>query len=162
MAKTSPSMAKNQIKRSLNAVLDPLPKTPAIDQLWTFFGSSCAYCGAKLGRSERSGHLDHIVPFSAGGTNDIHNHVLSYARCNGDEKREEDWESFLARKVFPVELRQERSVRIKKWMSQAPEGHLTLSVQEQQAVESIVRRALQSFETAVEELRAIRRNRKKL
>lgn len=161
MAKSTPSMAKNLMKRSLNAVLDPLPKPTAIDQLWAFFDSSCAYCGAKLDRSERSGHLDHIVPFSAGGTNNIHNHVLSCARCNGDEKREEDWESFLARKVFSVEMRQERSVRVKDWMSQAPEGHLKLSLQEQQAVDSIIQQALQSFQTAVEELRAIRQNRKR-
>lgn len=161
MAKNSPSIAKNQMKRSLNAVLDPAPKETATNQLWAFFNSSCAYCGAELARAERLGHLDHIVPHSAGGTNDIHNHVLSCARCNGDEKREEDWESFLARKVPSVDVRQERSARIKDWMNQAPAGRLALNSQERQAVDAIVTRALQSFDTAVEELRAIRQNRGK-
>lgn len=154
-------MAKNQMKRSLNAVLDPLPKNKDVLKLWSFFNSACAYCGVKLVRAERVGHLDHIVPHSAGGTNDIHNHVLACARCNGDEKREEDWESFLARKAPSVDVRQERSARIKDWMHQAPAGRLALSPLERGAVDAIVMRALQSFDVAVEELRAIRQNRER-
>lgn len=160
MAKNTPSMAKNQMRRSLNAILDPHPSATDVLQLWAFFDSACAYCGAKLVRSDRSGHLDHILPHSAGGTNDIHNHVLACARCNGDEKREEDWRSFLERKVELAEIREERSTRIRNWMQLAPANRLTLSSQERQAVDSIVTRALQSFDTAVDELRAMRRSRK--
>ena len=149
-------MAKNLMKRSLNAVIDPTPKKVDIDRLWLFFDSSCAYCKVKLIRSERLGHLDHIVPHSAGGTNDIHNHVLSCSRCNGDEKREEHWESFLARKAPSAKIYAERANWIREWMSQAPEGQLTLSLQERQSVDAVIGRALQNFDAAVVELRAIR------
>lgn len=158
MAKSTPSIAKNQMKRCLNAILDPLPNKSAIHQLWAFFDSSCAYCGVKLARPERLGHLDHLIPQAAGGTNDIHNYVLTCARCNGDEKREENWQTFLLRKVSLASERQERTARIEAWMQQIPTSRVSLNVQEQNAANAVITQALQDFDKAVEELRAIQRN----
>lgn len=149
-------MAKNQMKRSLRAILDPAPSQTDIARLWSFFDSSCAYCAQTLAREERLGHLDHILPHASGGTNDIHNHVLACGRCNGDEKREEDWRSFLAHKVSDENLRQERCSRIESWMQQAPPDRTVISPQTLQAADAIAARALQEFDAAVKEVRALR------
>jgi len=99
MAKNTPSMAKNMIKRSLLAVIDPHPSKAEVELLWKYFQSSCAYCGVEIPRESRTGHMDHVVSSALGGSNSIYNHVLSCSRCNGDEKKEESWQSFLTRKA---------------------------------------------------------------
>lgn len=42
-------------------------------------GSMCAYCACDLGSEF---HIDHIVPVSFGGTNNVSNLCISCARCN--------------------------------------------------------------------------------
>lgn len=43
-------------------------------------GYTCQYCGAKAPNVEL--HVDHIVPVSKGGTNDLSNLVTACAECN--------------------------------------------------------------------------------
>jgi len=94
----SPSQARNAIKRCLKSVIDPKPDKAGIDQLWEHFDARCAYCGQDLDRASREGHVDHLIAETDGGCNRLGNRVLSCGTCNGDEKRELDWEEFLAAK----------------------------------------------------------------
>src|SRR6266540_1965888 len=98
MPRVTPSMAKNTIKRSLRSVVDRELSTAEKTAIWTHFCSQCAYCGKELTRDSREGHIDHLIPTTSGGTNHISNRALSCPPCNGDEKREEDWGTFLNRK----------------------------------------------------------------
>lgn len=154
MAKNTPSIAKNQMRRCLRAIVDPHPTDAEVSSLWGYFESACAYCGRQLERKGREGHVDHLVAHSAGGTNSIYNHVLSCNRCNGDEKREEDWESFLARKALvPLEFERRRG-RVCEWLAIAEHTRSVPEASEQ--VESIISRAIESFDCAVEQLRSLR------
>ncbi len=154
MAKDTPSMAKNKIRRSLAAILDPHPSAKEVERLWAYFGSSCAYCGLELLRESRIGHLDHVSASAFGGSNSIHNHVLSCARCNGDEKREMCWEEFLKVKCPETSAAQERHARISNWLAVAP-------VKSQRAVaqefENIVAAAIANYEGSVAQVRELRK-----
>jgi len=59
-------------------------------------GNSCAYCGTE----NKSLEIDHIIPKSKGGVNDINNLVLSCRDCNSkkDDK--------LPHEIEDIELRQ--------------------------------------------------------
>mgnify|MGYP001615645828 CR=1 FL=1 len=109
--------AKNIIRRALRAVVDPDPTPSEVAELWDFFGSACAYCERPLKRGAREGHVDHLDPATAGGTNHISNRVLSCASCNGDEKRESPWLDFLRIKVKDRTLFDSRCQRIEAWVS---------------------------------------------
>ena len=148
-------MAKNIIKRSLLAVIDPYPSKAEIDLLWKYFQSSCAYCGVEIPRESRTGHMDHVVSSALGGSNSIYNHVLSCSRCNGDEKREESWQSFLTRKATSQSLLTERHNRISQWLAQLPAP--TPEMQKiQSQVDDVINHALNNYDAAVKELRALR------
>lgn len=60
MASTSVSVAKNGMARAVDSILDPWPSRK--DPIWGFFASSCAYCGLKLVKAARLGHIDHATP----------------------------------------------------------------------------------------------------
>ncbi|WPN45070.1 HNH endonuclease [Pseudomonas sp. P8_241] len=154
MAKDTPSMAKNKMRRCLAAILDPHPSGVEVEELWNYFQSSCAYCGIPLTRASRTGHLDHIVSSALGGSNEIHNHLLSCNKCNGDEKREEDWQSFLAGKVADSDLASERRAHISVWIGRAGREPLDPSAKAQ--AEIIISQALESFDEAVKKIRALR------
>lgn len=156
MPKDTPSMAKNKIRRSLVAILDPHPSKSEVNELWAYFESRCAYCGTPIDRDSRGGHLDHLVPSAGGGSNNIHNHALSCARCNGDEKREESWLSFLGRKSENSGIFQVRKKRIEQWLSLMPITNKDREVLAEG--EDIVREAIESFELSVEKMRALRGN----
>ncbi|WP_313492895.1 HNH endonuclease [Psychrobacter faecalis] len=87
MAKVTPSMAKNQIKRSLLQVIDTHPNKSQKQQVWNYFDNKCAYCDIVIDPNSRKGHLDHLQAVKDGGTNEIYNFVLACNICNGDEKR---------------------------------------------------------------------------
>jgi hypothetical protein len=42
--------------------------------------------------SQRRGHVDHAT---IGGGNQLGNLILACSRCNGGEKRDQDWQAFL-------------------------------------------------------------------
>ena len=142
------------MRRCFKAILDPHPSETETSYLWDYFESTCAYCGTLLDRSARSGHFDHVVSSSAGGTNSIHNHVLSCARCNGDEKREREWREFLLSKVADADVAKQRLTRIDEWLSRSPTAEI--NEQRRMKAEAIVKRALSSFDEAVKQLRAMR------
>lgn len=156
MPKDTPAMAKNKMRRCFAAILDPHPSKSEVDSLWEYFEGTCAYCGVKIERASRTGHLDHVQAASDGGSNNIHNHVLSCARCNGDEKREETWAAFLAKKAKDAETISARKMKIETWLSKEQRGP-ALDAQQKAQVEKIVTTALESFDLAVEQLRKIRR-----
>jgi hypothetical protein len=116
MSRITPSMAKNTIKRSLRSIVDrELTESEKIE-IWQYFTNKCAYCGKVLARAGREGHIDHLVPTMSGGTNHISNRVLSCPQCNGDEKREEEWQSFLNRKISDPKIRAECIKKIQDWV----------------------------------------------
>lgn len=144
------------MRRSLGAIFDPPPSKTEVDRLWGYFESRCAYCDTMINRESRTGHLDHLEPSSEGGSNNIHNHVLSCARCNGDEKREKPWRLFLQEKSETSQAFQAKNEKIIQWLSQAPA--LGLSPEVRAESESIVKEAIENFERSVEKMRALRRN----
>lgn len=116
----TPSRAKNAIRRSLRDLADPPLSDSAKHQIWEYFGSECVYCGAALLRSERKGHIDHLVSCSVGGTNHASNRVLSCGACNGDEKRDAPWDSFLKRKAADPATFSARHAKMQAWVAQNP------------------------------------------
>jgi 5-methylcytosine-specific restriction endonuclease McrA len=95
----TPSYAKNIIRNTLREIVDPVPSEGEILDLWETFGSKCAYCNRPLEQGARQGHIDHLVSTIADGTNHISNRVLACSRCNGDEKRDQNWIEFLRLKA---------------------------------------------------------------
>lgn len=147
-------MAKNKIKRSLGAIIDPHPSDKEKTLLWKYFDNSCAYCGLVMERKSRVGHLDHVIPTSEGGNNSVYNHVLSCAVCNGDEKREMSWLKFLGKKVECSELFNSRKLHIETWLSK--NTMKPLSDNTQQEMENIINQALSQFDKSVESMRELR------
>jgi hypothetical protein len=106
--------AKNFVERTLRKAVDPDPSRAQIDEMKLHFKWSCAYCGRDLKTAERKSHVDHLD--AVGHRNHISNRVLSCDICNGDEKREQNWEQFLGMKCgSDADLRRERSQRIIDW-----------------------------------------------
>ena len=147
-------MAKNKIKRSLLAIVDPHPTPMQIDELWKFFNCSCAYCGIRIARDSRTGHVDHVTSSALGGSNCIHNHVLSCARCNGDEKREESWETFLAKKATTPDVLATRHAHISTWLARGDTQPSTTDMKAE--ANAIIKRALADFDSAVRQMRELR------
>lgn len=114
MPAPTPSYVKNIIQRSLREIVDPSPSSKEKQTIWDFFNSKCAYCGKKLRKERREGHIDHLVP---DGTNQLRNRVLSCADCNGDEKRDKPWKEFLAQKCSNKQIEAERKSKILQWQS---------------------------------------------
>lgn len=57
----------------------PAPGKAQLDLLYCQQNGSCAYCGEYLNGKY---HIDHKVPVSRGGTNDLENLQFTCARCN--------------------------------------------------------------------------------
>jgi hypothetical protein len=147
MAATSVSAAKNRMARAVESILDRWPVSK--DPIWDFFGSECAYCGAKLVKGERLGHIDHAT--SKAG-NHKGNLVLACSVCNGDEKLDMDWREFLEQKVSDPALRQERTERIERWHALHPKPELAASP-EVAAVDAELRAMIVGFGEKCAELR---------
>jgi hypothetical protein len=148
MAATSVSFAKNSMARAVESILDPWPAS--MHPIWDFFGSECAYCGVKLIRGERLGHIDHAT--SKAG-NHMGNLVLASSVCNGDEKLDTDWREFLEEKVSDHGLRQERIERIERWQTLHPKPKLAESP-EVAAADAELRAMIFAFGEKCAELRA--------
>jgi hypothetical protein len=148
MAATSISAAKNRMARAVESILDPWPESK--DPIWDFFRSECAYCGVKLVRGERLGHIDHAT--SKAG-NHMGNLVLACSVCNGDEKLDMDWREFLEQKVSDQALLQERIERIERWQALHPKPELVASP-EVAAADAELRAMIVAFGDKCAELRA--------
>ena len=97
---TTKSQATNAMKRAIQSAAYGTITPPQVARLWAHFDSKCAYCNVPLVRSERKGHLDHLVPGQGDGA---WNRILSCGICNGDEKRETEWTEFLRRCALPTQ-----------------------------------------------------------
>jgi hypothetical protein len=150
MSRVTPLMAKNTIKRSLRSIVDRELTESEKSEIWQYYSAKCAYCGKTLAKAGREGHIDHLVPTTSGGTNHISNRVLSCPQCNGDEKREEEWQSFLNRKISDRNIREERIQRIKDWVAKHSHGKKPID-------ENILQRHIddvfKAFDTAVVSLK---------
>jgi len=103
------------MKRAIEEIVDPGPTS--IDSLWEWFESRCAYCGVALVRGERDAHTDHA---ERDGGNQVGNLVLACGRCNGDEKRDTEWRTFLALKAPDQATFAVRERQILGWMVANP------------------------------------------
>ena len=111
----SHAQARNIMRRAIEEIVDPGPTS--IDPLWEWFESLCAYCGVALVRGDRDAHTDHA---ERGGGNHIGNLVLACGRCNGDEKRDTDWRTFLEPKAPDQATFALRERRILDWKAAHP------------------------------------------
>lgn len=57
-------------------------------KLWV--SNTCAICGGNLADVDKS--VDHIIPLSKGGTNDIGNMQMAHLRCNQKKRDLLDYE----------------------------------------------------------------------
>ena len=58
-----------------------------IDYIVSKYGGKCVYCGVSC---EKKFHIDHKVPLSLGGGNDIDNLALSCPKCNFKKRTKTD------------------------------------------------------------------------
>lgn len=155
MGKMTPSAAKNAIRRALVGVIDPHPSASQVHRLWAFFESRCAYCGRELVRGNRDAHVDHLVPTRTGGSNSLGNFVLSCGICNGDEKRDGHWESFLRKKAPDEVTFKARKERIAAWISSCSSNPACDS-SVLDTVNEGIDRAVASFDTALQNIRRLK------
>ncbi len=156
MAKDTVSIAKNKMYRSLVAIYDRHPTKAEKAELWKYFESRCAYCNTDIDPKSRMGHLDHLISSAKAGANNIHNIVLACAHCNGDEKREESWESFLKRKAVSPLTHEARRTKIENWSARSPVT--TLNSEFSAEAEAIIKEALENFDFSVKKMRALHLN----
>ena len=154
MARYSIPQAKNLVARCLRNIIDPVPTTNERNEVWDYFENKCAYCGKEMSPTSRVGHLDHVISASEGGSNHISNSVLSCPGCNGDDKRELDWDAFL--KEVAGEAYEDRRARIQAWLDHEPGAKRSLSNKELAVLERVTSEAKSAISKAAEELRSLR------
>jgi hypothetical protein len=88
-------------------------------------------------------------------SNALGNFVLSCGICNGDEKRDENWQSFLRRKALDDVTYDLRRKRIEVWIADCS-GGAVLDPSVLSAVEREVDRVIAAFDVALENVRALR------
>lgn len=149
----TPSQARNAIKRSLKALIDPKPNKAAKEKIWQFFDYQCAYCASKLSPKDRNAHIDHVIAEADGGSNQLCNLILTCAICNGDEKREMDWQTFLLQKCQGKSTEyHQRYNKIIQWFSEQP-GSVTITDEQQAQLDSAFDLINKQYSHAVEQLR---------
>ena len=149
----TPSQARNAIKKSLKALIDPKPSKAEKEKIWQYFENQCAYCGCELNPKERKAHLDHVVAEADGGSNGLCNLILTCAICNGDEKREMDWQTFLLEKCQGETADyQRRYKKITTWFAEQG-GSATISKELQAQLESAFNTVDALYSDVVEQLR---------
>ncbi len=155
MGKMTPAQAKNAIRRALFGVVDPSPSASQVHRIWSFFDSSCAYCGKALVRGNRDAHIDHLLSSGLGGSNALQNRVLSCGPCNGDEKRDEHWEDFLRKKTSDAAIFAQRKKRIDDWATSCGPSPVTNEALQQRVSAEIVL-VIQSFDSALSRIRQMK------
>lgn len=91
-----PPQARNSIRKAMIYVAGVRFPKGYYTECKKHFRNRCAYCGSKIGSNSRTGHFDHSFSLKE-ITNEFHL-IYSCNICNGDEKREKDWKSFLKEK----------------------------------------------------------------
>ena len=155
MTGPTPSQAKNMIRKSLLGIIDPEPSKEDITRLWEFFESRCAYCGTKINRKRRQGHIDHLVPQTVNGINHISNRVLSCGYCNGDEKRDTHWAEFIINKHSRnPSVAKQRIDKIKEWRNLHKEPKLDSELRNK--AEDIANQVCVRYNLALRDLKKLR------
>ena len=155
MTISTPSQARNMIRKSLLGIIDPDPSREDITQLWEFFESRCCYCGTKINRKGRQGHIDHLVPQSVNGINHISNRVLSCGSCNGDEKRDTHWVEFIINKYANnPSVAKQRVDKIKEWRKLHKEPKLDSELRNK--AEELANHVCLRYNSAVRDLKKLR------
>jgi hypothetical protein len=106
-------------------------------------------------RGNRDAHVDHLVSKGDGGSNALGNFVLACNVCNGDEKREEHWESFLRKKAPEEVSYRMRRERIEKWIASCPE----LPASDAAAMASVnqeINKVIAAFDEALRKIRELK------
>ncbi len=158
MSRIGPSQAKNSIRRALYGALDRRITELELNKLWHFFESRCAYCGKRLDRSKREGHVDHLLAVAHRGDNNISNCVLACAECNGDKKREMDWDDFL-REVNQGKEFAKRRDRIIAWRNLHKDSAAGNDEALNALVEAQVSKVIETFDYALEQIRGMKNGR---
>lgn len=147
--------AKNAMRR---AVADLLcrPLTPQQkNQIWEYFGSHCAYCDKFVDRTLRHGHMDHLHCSATDGVNYIRNRVLACKECNGNEKRDLDWQGFLELKSPNMRIFKKRRAKILNWQKQFPEFESIVLCPEAREAKLAIEAAVEQFEEAFKRFRSL-------
>ncbi len=148
MKKKTLSQATNTMRRALVDLVDPPPSEKLQRRLREHFADLCAYCG--LAAEPRSGHIDRARP---GGGNGLGNLLLACKECNGDLKREMNWEEFIAIKCgHDSTLLATRRTKILEWfgLNVATPKVLTPSIE---AAQREAAAAIEAYEVAYNRLR---------
>lgn len=156
---TSPSMAKNIVRRCLWNLVDPGPTKAFKEKIWEYFDSRCAYCGDKLERDNRRGHIDHLIPVSS----DVHQSrsifVLACEKCNGYKKRDRDWREFLTTCCGEDDIALDaRRTRIEKWVGECASTSKKLSPDVVDALYKAEEAIISALEGHVENIRSLTKN----
>lgn len=151
-------MAKNCIQRSLWNVIDPSPTKARKNEIWKNFGNKCAFCGISLNRIERKGHVDHLFALNSSLTICRSIFVLACAECNGNEKRDKDWQQFLTDKCESPEIHATRLKAIEDWFQKTRKGSHPYPVELIKAITIAERQIVELYESKCIELRKLRQS----
>jgi len=157
MPRITTSYAKNIIERAFAELVDRSPGNKEISRIWSYFDSSCAFCGRALRRGAREGRIDHLVAAAKGGWNSIGNRVLACGSCNDDEKLDQLWEDFLRVKVESDDVFEVRRKRITEWQEQNPISNEARHRELRDVAVSKAREVINVFNEKAEELRLLMR-----
>lgn len=157
MSKITPSKAKNSVRRALFAEIEgALSRTDKL-KVWEFFRFSCTYCGRMMDPSSREGHMDHLASRASGGTDHIGNTVLACRVCNGDEKRDMQWQRFLRTRCLDDVTFDARRSRIEEWVTLNRTSLAETTPELAQAVEAEVQSVFAAFDRALSSIRKLKR-----
>jgi hypothetical protein len=155
----SVSTAKNVVRRCLQTIIDPALSKNEVNRLWEYFQSKCAYCGKPVAR--REAHKDHLIPFHNGGGSDLGNRVLACGACNGDEKRGEEWITFLRLKCTDAKTYRARQKTIEKWREINSAGRRVISKPMRRSVDRAVTTVFLAFDAAVRDVREVKKRQRR-
>lgn len=149
----SPSYAKNIIRRSLTAVLDPHPTKSQIAALTEHFGDTCAYCGKRIHVYPKDAQLDHI---DASGPNNISNRVYACEDCNEKEKRDENWRVFLRSKSESDDEYSRRARLIERWLDIHHDVYTSMDAETKTRLIAEIEAVIVSFDRSIANIRSMR------
>lgn len=148
----TPTHVRNAIRRSLKELIAPKPTSRQKESVWEHFGHQCAFCSRPLNKNRQQGRIDHLVPESIGGTNQLANLILTCPSCSGNKKRDKDWLDFLKTKCDDnLALYERRLTCILHWQQSQP-GPVTLTQAQQQLLDDTFEQVNTAYSLAVKEL----------